>query len=215
MTRTTAAALAMLVALALAACPGESAPRGAPAPSGAASAPSATSDTPAAAASARPAAPARPAPYIDPRHGVRLDLPDASWLILDSLAVAAADSEGVAGLTDGRDCIGIIRAASPPAGGIEGLARARVDTLGFEQPHLSWIEPVLYLGVTAMRFEVSGQRAGGHQGMRVSLAVAPRDDPNRRLYEIRAESTASNYVAARHCFDAVTGAFDVAPITEP
>ena len=49
--------------------------------------------------------------------------------------------------------------------------------------------------------------------MRVSLAVAPRNHPDRRLYAIRAESTASDYVAARHCFDAVTGAFDVAPIT--
>lgn len=213
MTRATAAATvavaALMALMALAACPGESAPRATPAPSAEAAAPTVAAPAP------RSDRPPRPEPYVDSRHGVRLDLPDASWRILDSMAVAAADSEGVAGLTDGRDCVGIIRAGSPPSGGIEGLARARVDSLGFAQPNLSWIEPVLYLGVTAMRFEVSGERAGGHQGMRVSLAVAPRGDPNRRLYEIRAESTASNYVAARHCFDAVTGAFDVAPITTP
>lgn len=214
MRRATGIGLAALMTVALTACPGEPTPRATPTPS--AAAPSTAAPAPSAAAAPAPSDRSiRPAPYIDSRHGVRLDLPDASWRILDTMAVTAADSEGVAGLTDGRDCVGIIRATAPPSGGIEGLARARVDSLGFEQPQLSWMEPVLYLGVTAMRFEVSGQRAGVHQAMRVSLAVAPRGDPNRRLYEVRAESTASYYVAARHCFDAVTGAFDVAPITEP
>ena len=125
----------------------------------------------------------------------------------------AADPEAVAGLTDGRECLGFVRSSPPPVGGLEALTRARVDTLGFDAPRLSWLEPVLYLGVTALRFEVSGTRAGVAASMRVSLAVAPRNHPDRRLYEIRAESTASDYVAARHCFDAVTGAFDVAPIT--
>ncbi|MCB9730599.1 MAG: hypothetical protein H6746_19165 [Deltaproteobacteria bacterium] len=162
----------------------------------------------------RPAAP-RPASFIDAAHGVRLDPPDATWRFLDSLAAAAADPRAVAGLTDGRACVGLIRSEAPPEAGLEATARARVQSLGFDAPHLSWMEPVYYLGGTAMRFEVSGQREGVPVSMRVTLALAPPDDPKRRLYEVRAESGSTDHVAARRCFDAVTGAFDVVPIPEP
>ncbi|MGM0576169.1 MAG: hypothetical protein ACQEXJ_10610 [Myxococcota bacterium] len=152
---------------------------------------------------------APPATVSDRDAGVFLEAPGSRWTLWGREGARARDPEAVAGLTDGQGCVGLVRVREiGPDVRLADAARARVEALRREGDRLNRFDRVPYVGETAVRFALSGQRDGRRWGTRATLVVVTPEGGPPRLYEVRAESDAPAHVMARRCFDSVTAAFD-------